>query len=340
MMSSDPFGDPTRGRGAPAGKQLSRREMLRALGAGVALTGLTLAGCGDTREDYVFTGTGTGGTGGTGVGTGGTPNPPASRTVEQVVQALSDLRDSADAGDKDQPLVLNGSANIVPTDANGKVFARTFAEVLRIAYLAPTGVVDRGGFLPSGFNGAIRSTDNVPAAPAIPDVVNFALNLEYLEAEYYLRGLTGSGLSAGEAGTGAGEVVGGRAVNFNSPLFRDYVTELAYNERAHVLFLRNTLGTAAIPRPAINFTDAFNAAARVAFNDPNATFDPFAGEIPFLIGAWLFEEIGVTAYNGAAPFLISDKTILEAAAGILAVEGYHAGELRTLLFENRTAVAA
>lgn len=316
--------------------QLSRRSVLRALGAGALLGGMGLGGCGDTEEDFVFTGNGGSGTG---TGTGGGPAP--TRTVEQVVRALSDLRDLADGPeDKDQPIVVDGKANIVPTDASGRAFARSFAEVLRIAYLAPTGVADRGGFFPNGFNGRIRSTADVPANPSIPDVLNFALNLEYVEAEYYLRGLYGSGLTAAEVGPGAGDVNGGRAVNFRDSKIREFITEIGNNERAHVLFLRSTLGDAAVPRPVIDITGFFNAAARLAFNDPNATFDPFSGDLPFAIGAWLFEDVGVTALRGAAPFLMSDPAILEAGAGLLAAEGYHAGELRTLLFKNRAALAA
>ncbi|MBP0494959.1 ferritin-like domain-containing protein [Pararoseomonas indoligenes] len=165
------------------------------------------------------------------------------------------------------------------------------------------------------------------------DIFNFALNLEYLEAEYYLRGVTGSGLAAGDTGgTGAsGGVTGGSAVNFRSDYLRQYMTKIAIDEQAHVKFIRAVLGSSAVARPAIDFATAFTTLARAAgLINGSQTFNPFADEVSFLLGAFVFEDVGVTAYGGAAS-LISNRDFVSYAASVLAVEAYHAGAVRTLI---------
>lgn len=162
------------------------------------------------------------------------------------------------------------------------------------------------------------------------DIFRFALNLEYMEAEYYLRGTTGEGISAEDAGPGAEEVVGGKQVPFEHDPIRQFAEELAQNELAHVRYYRKTLGSDAVDRPAIDFDAGFAAVAKAA--GLGEDFDPFGSEMNFLLGGMLFEDVGVTAYAGAAP-LLKKKEFLAAAAGILAVEAYHMGMARAQLYE-------
>ena len=96
------------------------------------------------------------------------------------------------------------------------------------------------------------------------DIFQFALNLEYMETEYYLRATTGKGIDAADAGSDPGDVKGGRKVNFQSKAIREFAEELAENELAHVRFYRKTLGGQAVSRPAIDFEAGFAAAAKGA----------------------------------------------------------------------------
>ena len=180
------------------------------------------------------------------------------------------------------------------------------------------------------------ATAGVRPTPTLSDaaVLNFALNLEYLEAEFYLNAVPARASPRHDRRQRhGGRVTGGRKVTFKSKIIRQYANEIAADERAHVNFLRTALGAAKVGRPAIDLEEQLHrrgagrrpdqARRRHSTRSPTRTTSCSA--------AFIFEDVGVTAYKGAAP-LITNKTYLDAAAGILAVEAYHAGIVRTTLY--------
>ena len=211
-----------------------------------------------------------------------------------------------------------------------------------------------------GAGAALTACGAVVAQPPDPDqgsdiapaaVLNFALNLEYLEAAFYLA-------AVGRLNDlpGSGEVILPDGIDGNSnnasgfsAEVQAYAQELAAEELAHTMFLRTALQNAGAPvadRPRIDLSTSFVAAAQAAFDmagisDPPfaaEAFNPFAAEPFFLHGAFIFEDVGVTAYKGAAP-LLAGSDFLAPAAGILASEAYHAGTIRTKLYAAAQAGA-
>jgi len=181
------------------------------------------------------------------------------------------------------------------------------------------------------------------------DVFAFALNLEYLEAQFFSQAAFGKGLDAtltagATTDVTVGTVTGGRQVSFTDAVVQQYAREIATDEKGHVTFLRTQLGTSVIAQPAINIdggaTGAFTTAARAAgLVGSSATFDPYASDTNFLLAAFLLEDVIVTAYKGIIPY-VGTATLIEATGGLQATESYHAGLIRSTLYAKGVSTAS
>jgi hypothetical protein len=157
------------------------------------------------------------------------------------------------------------------------------------------------------------------------DILNFALNLEFLEAEFYTVATTGRRLAdLGIAVSGrrrGGETIGGARVALDDRT-RVVAEQIALDEQAHVRLLQSVLRSSAVSKPAINL---------------EALGVGFRNQAEFLTVASIFEDVGVSAYAGAAA-LIHDREVLGAAARIALTEGQHAGVLRHLASQANLSV--
>jgi hypothetical protein len=138
---------------------------------------------------------------------------------------------------------------------------------------------------------------------AVIGVLNFALTLEYLEAEFYNRGVA--------------------ATNLIPAADRTIFTTIQGHENIHVDYLKTTLGASARPKPTFDYSYG-NGSGTGPFADV------FTNYATFKAVAQAFEDTGVRAYKGQAPTLMPYKDVLQAALTIHSVEARHAAEIRRL----------
>ncbi len=184
--------------------------------------------------------------------------------------------------------------------------------------------------------GALAALGSRPAQAATvftdTDYLTFLLNIEYLQAEYYLRAVTGQGVPAGYGGVAGNVTVPARTlVPFETPAVAYWAEKIANDQLAHVIFLVTLLGENTKLQPGINLTTSFSTVLQQAgLITKHQTFNPFANEVDFLVGAYVFEDVGVSAHAGLIELLTTKANIAYVASN-LATEAMHAGLVRSYL---------
>ncbi|GAA0338880.1 ferritin-like domain-containing protein [Sphingomonas oligophenolica] len=192
----------------------------------------------------------------------------------------------------------------------------------------------------AGASALAIATSASAATIADNDIFVFLCQLDYLAGEYFSFATTGTGLSpallTGQTADTVGAATGARRVTFTDPVVTEYAAEITRDLVANITYIRAQLGTDGVrSQPAIDLgtsaTSAFGKLATAAGIDTAGAFDPYASDGNFLLGAFMIEDVLVTAYIGAIT-VISDKTLLAAASGILATHAHHAAVIRALLY--------
>src|SRR6185312_14441725 len=159
--------------------------------------------------------------------------------------------------------------------------------------------------LPLALGSMFQKAYASPTAPTdiIIDTLNFALTLEYLESNFYIRAVAAGIAPSGDA--------------------MSALTIIRDHENEHVIFLKSAISAAG--GTPVSFTaSSFDFTAKGTF--PNV----FSDWGTMLAVAQTFEDTGVRAYKGQAPNLISNNDYLTAALQIHSVEARHAAHLREM----------
>ncbi|XP_034228825.1 desiccation-related protein PCC13-62-like [Prunus dulcis] len=165
------------------------------------------------------------------------------------------------------------------------------------------------------------------------DLIQFALNLEFLEAEFFLYGALGEGLDAisPNLALGGPPPIGGHKANLN-PLVAPIIQEFGYQEVGHLRAIITTIG--GFPRPLLNlsrenFAALFDQAAGFSLTPP---FDPYANSVNFLLASYAIPYVGLVGYVGTIPNL-TEPTNRRFVASLLGVEAGQDAVIRALLYK-------
>jgi hypothetical protein len=121
------------------------------------------------------------------------------------------------------------------------------------------------------------------------DILNYALTLEYLEAEFYKQAVASGAIT--------------------QPEVRAFATTVASHEATHVKTLKGILGSKAVKKPKFDFGDTVT------------------NQDKFKMTAQVLEDTGVAAYAGQGPNLLQ-RPLVVAALSIHSVEARHAAWIR------------
>lgn len=217
------------------------------------------------------------------------------------------------------------TAEQLQTDRNILAFERAVDRLSRRKFLSglsgATALAVSAGFLhvPKALAQATTTT------PSIADVLNFALNLEYLEANLYSIVTTGNPVSSTLLGTSSPTIMNSPGkLTLDAPTMALFQA-LASDEINHINDLRTALtgmGATPISAPPIDY----GAKGKITT------------QAQLLATTRQFTAIGNSAYAGAAQFLVSQPAVLQVAAQILGAEGQHLGSVNyQCIAQNVTA---
>jgi hypothetical protein len=188
------------------------------------------------------------------------------------------------------------------THSHGSSLANPELAALEVHGMTRGSFILRGALAAGAFYGTAAVTPFVSQALAETgggdvEILNFALTLEYLEADFY--------------------TVKGKSLNLSGQA-KAYATQFGAEETEHVTALSaaiKQLGGTPVKKPQFVF--------------------PATSEGSFLALASVLENTGVGAYNGAAPSLQS-KAVLASAGSIVQIEARHAAAIDLLIGKSPT----